>query len=92
MQAALQLAEEYGLPVFPCRPDKRPYTEHGFKDATTNLDMIEEWWNRWPEALIGVPTGKASGLVVLDVDPDGLGWYQEQADKLSAGRIHRTRR
>ncbi len=92
MQSALQLSAEYGLPVFPCRPDKRPYTEHGFKDATTNLDTIEEWWRRWPDALIGVPTGKASGLFVLDVDPDGLAWYQEHAAELCAGRIHQTRR
>lgn len=27
MQTALALAEEYGIPVFPCRADKRPYTE-----------------------------------------------------------------
>ncbi len=92
MQSALQLSAEYGIPVFPCRPDKRPYTEHGFKDATTNLDTIEEWWRRWPDALIGVPTGKASGLFVLDVDPDGLAWYQEHAAELCAGRIHQTRR
>ncbi len=92
MQSALELAEEYGLPVFPCRPDKRPHTEHGFKDASTNLDTIEEWWRRWPDALIGVPTGKPSNIIVLDVDPDGLAWYQEHADRLNAGRIHRTRR
>ena len=92
LHAALRLAEEYGLPVFPCRPDKRPYTEHGFKDATTNLDTIEEWWRRWPDALVGVPTGKASGIFVLDVDPDGLAWYQEHAAELCAGRIHQTRR
>ena len=92
LHAALRLAEEYGLPVFPCRPDKKPYTEHGFKDASTSLEEIEEWWRRWPDALIGVPTGKPSNIVVLDVDPDGLDWYQERSDKLCAGRIHRTRR
>ena len=92
MQTALVLAEEYGLPVFPCRPDKKPYTEHGFKDATTNIDMIETWWQRWPDALIGVPTGRASKLFVLDVDPAGIPWYAEHSADLGAGRIHRTRR
>ena len=91
-QTALALAEEYGLPVFPCRPDKKPYTEHGFKDATTNLDTIEEWWRRWPDALIGVPTGKPSNIIVLDVDPAGIPWYTEHSADLGAGRIHRTRR
>ncbi len=92
VQAALHLAEEYGLPVFPCRPDKKPYTEHGFKDATSSLAAIEEWWQRWPDALVGVPTGAPSKVLVLDVDPAGFGWYQENADKLAAGRVHRTRR
>ena len=90
--AALQLAEEYGVPVFPCRPDKRPYTAHGFQDASTNLEAIEDWWRQWPDALIGVPTGRASRIVVVDVDPDGAAWYREHADRLGCGRVHRTRR
>lgn len=90
--AALALAEEYGIPVFPCRPDKKPYAEHGFKDSTTNLDAIDSWWTEYPDALIGVPTGRASHIDVVDIDPDGLGWYTENADKLAAARVHRTRR
>jgi putative DNA primase/helicase len=43
-------------------------TEHGFYDATIDPAQIEAWWRRWPEALIGVPTGKLSRLVILDVD------------------------
>jgi hypothetical protein len=89
---ALRLAEEYGVPVFPCRPDKRPYTEHGFKDATTNLDAIENAWHRCPDALVAVPTGCASRIDVLDVDPAGLDWYREHVTRLAAGRTHRTRR
>ncbi len=92
LQSALSLAEEYGLPVFPCRPDKKPYVEHGFKDSTTNLDAIDSWWTEYPDALIGVPTGRASHIDVVDIDPDGLGWYTENADKLAAARVHRTRR
>ena len=26
------------------------------------------WWARWPLAMIGMPTGKPSGIVVLDID------------------------
>jgi hypothetical protein len=92
LQTALQLAEEYGMPVFPCRADKRPYTEHGFKEATRNVEQIAEWWARWPDALIGVPTGRASRLIAVDIDPDGIGWYTEHAEQLGAGRTHRTRR
>ncbi len=92
VQSALQLAEEYGLPVFPCRPDKRPYTEHGFKDATRNLDAIEQSWGDHPDALIGVPTGRSSRIDVLDIDPAGMSWYEQHVSDLAAARIHRTRR
>ena len=67
LSTALRLAAQ-GVPVFPCRPDKRPYTKHGFKDATADQNVIREWWRLHPDALIGLPTGQASGLVVLDVD------------------------
>jgi hypothetical protein len=30
--------------------------------------MIKEWWRQRPEALIGTPTGRISGRVVLDID------------------------
>lgn len=78
-----------GKPVFPCRPDKRPLTEHGFKDATTDDATITEWWTRWPGALIGMPTGLATRIIVLDVDVknghDGEGslfQLQEQNQRL----------
>ncbi len=31
--------------------------------------QVDRWWRRWPEANVGVVTGAASGLLVLDVDP-----------------------
>jgi hypothetical protein len=71
-RAALKIAGK-GKPVFPCKPDKRPYyeknaLEHGCLDATTDPRKITAWWTRWPEANIGIPTGKASGVFVLDLD------------------------
>ncbi|WGP06193.1 bifunctional DNA primase/polymerase [Bacillus subtilis] len=61
-----------GVPVFPCTPlGKRPATGHGFHDATTDLDQVEVWWRQSPGANIGVPTGAASGAVVVDVDVHG---------------------
>jgi hypothetical protein len=63
-----------GVPVFPCEPiAKRPLTQNGHWDATTDLRVIERWWQRWPTADVGVPTGKKSGVVVLDVDVDDGG-------------------
>ena len=61
-----------GVPVFPCLPGgKRPLTTHGFHDATTDLEQITAWWREHPEANLAVPTGAASGVVVVDVDVHG---------------------
>lgn len=66
---ALQYAG-MGFAVFPIKPrDKTPLTSHGFKDATTNKDMISSWWDKYPDANIAVATGsRSSGLVVIDLD------------------------
>jgi hypothetical protein len=56
-----------GFPVFPCK-GKVPLTEHGFQDASTDPEAVMTWWTRWPTANVGMPTGEASGIVVLDVD------------------------
>lgn len=61
-----------GWPVFPCCEQgakmKAPYTTHGFKDATTNPAQILKWWDRYPNALIGLPTGPDTGLIIIDCD------------------------
>jgi Bifunctional DNA primase/polymerase, N-terminal len=57
------------IPVFPCTPGgKQPLTSHGLHDASTDLVTVRSWWHRWPDANIGMPTGAASGVDVVDVD------------------------
>jgi hypothetical protein len=83
-----------GLRVFPCRDtDKKPFTKNGFKAASADPDKIREMFSSHPGALIGVPTGAASGIDILDIDPrhGGHVWYAAHKDKLPATRIHRTR-
>lgn len=46
---------------------KHPRPVHGVKDATTDEAIIRAWWERWPDANVGIATG--SGLVVVDEDP-----------------------
>lgn len=65
--AALRMAAK-GKPVFPCNDKKRPLTPKGFHDATTDPLVIEGWWTDHPDALIGMPTGEISGLVIVDLD------------------------
>lgn len=43
-------------------------TCHGFHAATTDLDLVEQWWTEQPDANIGAPCA-LNGWAVLDVDP-----------------------
>lgn len=72
LAAAARSLAAAGVPVFPCEPDgKRPLTRRGFVDATSALAQVAAWWSRTPDANIGLPTGAASGVVVVDVDVHG---------------------
>jgi hypothetical protein len=84
---------KHGYPCFPCSADKRPATPHGFKDATLDPDAAKALWSRHPGPLVGVPTGAASGLDVLDVDgrTGGGHWFATHRGELPVTRVHRTR-
>src|SRR5699024_4949524 len=71
--AARSLASA-GVPVFPCVPgEKRRLTRRGFRDATTDLDQVSKWWDRWPSANLAIPTGPVSGIEVVDIDIGSTG-------------------
>jgi hypothetical protein len=42
------------------------YVPHGFKNATSDLRLVDHWWQCVPDANIGLATGN---VLVLDVDP-----------------------
>lgn len=50
-------------------PGKHPRIRSWQQLATRNLNQILDWWTQWPESNIGIPTGTASGVFILDVDP-----------------------
>lgn len=68
----LRAAQGYarrGWRVLPIRPrDKRPLLP-GWQDiASIDEDVIAGWFDRCPAVNVGIATGPASGLFVLDVD------------------------
>lgn len=69
LEAALYYAAR-GWRVIPVIPRaKRPVLDRWTERATTDPDLIREWWGRWPDHGVGIVTGLESGIFVLDVDP-----------------------
>lgn len=69
-RAAFRLAMR-GKHVFPLTPGTKIPVKgtHGCRSATRDLDAVRALWQRWPGANIGIATGRASGVWVLDIDP-----------------------
>lgn len=75
-RACLTAALDYagrGWRVVPITPTKKhPLIRRWTEKASTEPRTITNWWRRWPAAGVGIATGRASGLFVLDVDlPEG---------------------
>jgi putative DNA primase/helicase len=80
LDAALGYAAK-GIPVFPCKRDKKPVTKNGFLNATTDENQIRKWWEETAWS-IGVPTGQASKQIVFDVDgPNGETSFRQMEAK-----------
>lgn len=83
-QAAIRYIN-MGLAVFPVvYKSKIPLTENGCKDATTDAAIVKAWWQKYPNANIGIATGmKSGGLFVIDLDIDenkGINGYESLRD------------
>lgn len=110
IDAILRLAKH--VPLFPCRrrdeevfsngrpitkKAKSPHTDNGFFSASQDENEIREWWRRWPDAFVGVPTGQRTKLVAIDWDPEKHAdltgeWIQSNSDALLSARVHGTLR
>lgn len=95
MMSLGDVAAKLGLPVFPCGGNKRPVVETGFKAATADAGEIVAMFARPGAELIGMPTGRASGLVAVDIDirpgHTGMDWLDENRYALPETRTHKTR-
>ena len=68
LNAALGYMKQ-GFYVFPLKPkSKAPLTPNGFKDASNDPEILKTWWEKHPNANIGIATGAISDLIVIDVD------------------------
>jgi hypothetical protein len=91
---AQNLARNCGYRVFPARLDKKPACERGFLEASDDPGHVEELWRRYPAPLIGVATGEASGVDVLDIDvkhDEALAWWTANERHIPSTRTYRTR-
>ena len=60
----------------------------GLAKASTDPDQIGEWWERWPNALIGAAMGQVAGVFAIDPDapkhadaPDGLAAWADLLER-----------
>ena len=59
----------HNIKVIPVRKqDKKPLTNHGWKDASDNEVVLQEWNKQFPNCNIGIPTGTINNIFVVDVD------------------------
>jgi hypothetical protein len=94
------IAANLGLPVFPClsKPgtseDKNPIVPRGFHAASNDPATIGRMFANPAAGLIGVPTGAASGFIIVDVDTkpgkSGARWLEANSHRLPQTRTHRT--
>ena len=73
-----------GFRVIPLRPGrKEPLIDDWPNKATTDEAQIREWWGKWPDANIGILTGRYGGgnFIVLDFDPrNGGDWWDDAGE------------
>lgn len=60
-----------GFSVIPCNRQKRPLIKWApFQVEKASEQQIRDWWEKWPNANIGVACGAVSGVDVLDLDTE----------------------
>lgn len=104
LEAALRYARR-GWKIFPARikPKKMSYVA-GLREGgprwgmTSDPALIREYWERWPRARIGLPTGMENGIFVADADTlaghriDGVGNFARMCEARGGLPATRTSR
>lgn len=87
LEAALACIAQ-GFKVFPVKPDKKPLTDHGLKDATQLQIRVKEFWEKYPDAGIGLVT---DGFIVVDFDAKNGGLESKATIETKYGELPSTR-
>jgi hypothetical protein len=78
---ALGYGQKLGFRVIPLVPGKKtPLIQNWQNEGTWDEAKIREWWRRWPDANIGILTGRYRDgyFIVLDFDPrNGGDWFDD---------------
>jgi hypothetical protein len=86
--------EQMGFSVIPENRDKKPYIAWTrFQEQRATPAQIREWWQRWPDANIGIIAGAVSGIFVLESDnPAALAEMEQAGYILPPTRTEQARR
>ncbi len=79
LQAALRY-QEMGFSVIPVqKKNKKPYIAwENHQKEKAGVDLIKEWWEKYPTANVAIVTGELSGINVVDIDSQSA---MEEIDK-----------
>jgi hypothetical protein len=74
LEAALEYLER-GFSIFPCKLDKRPALSSWlpYQEKAPTIEEIKRWWANGSAPAMALVTGKASGVVVVDIDDMEVG-------------------
>lgn len=60
-----------GFNVFPCNPKTKKPLITGWPQAACKDELtVQNWWEQFPTAMVGAVTGRSSGMIVIDIDPE----------------------
>ncbi len=76
---AARLYAASGLRVLPLQPMlKEPHRgSHGCSEASADLGVVFDWWQRWPRSNVGIATGHLVDVIDFDGVPGQVAWRDE---------------
>lgn len=71
LKAALWYRDSMNFSIIPIKQNKKPYIKwEKYQKEKPTREQVKAWWEKWPNANIGICTGGVSGIDVVDCDSD----------------------